>query len=484
MDGILEYSRVVFELQPIGAGISVQVQSNKGNKLLSSWDQKDQSVTCISKAFESLAQSDSEPSDVESAIPVIVDSILNDVSHQFRAKSELRIVVLIHPSTSGFCEDDILAQDCRLNEIFDSYVKTIIRASDCDLRFNIIWVLETTKLTSPIVTGSEVNFGTATVCAPGNLKSMMCQLVQKHFHLQLIRVTNIPMSKADADKSKDSKKETLVETVDLLSCGGVGDTAELILVWEREGTISKAFDKGNQSYDAYPAMSIRKTTAMALTAKPTQTLLKHLTKKPATLLAARRPGASSSSLPKSSGAGRLPSGLWLLRDHGSAILLTQLHLADPLLRLPLPSLPVAPYPAAAPDSPSLDVRLRELLKAGTIPISEREVADVTRELGAPPREALLDVPLAVPWLGMGGPGAGPCFITMAPIERRTRYLPLGDKSALYRCVMVGPLVGPLSVRSALYPLSHYRCGNVGPLVGPLSVRADLWPSICAETSAL
>ncbi len=443
VDGIIEYSRVVFELQPLGAGISVQVQSNKGSKLLSSFDQRDQSVTCISKAFESLTQPDSEATDIESAIPYIVDSILNDASPKNRSKSELRIVLLLHPTACGINEDDIEDRDNRLSEAFESYVKNSLTANDCDLRLNIIWILESAAALIPNSDAS--NLGAPTICAPSNLKPMMCQLVQKHFHLQLIRITNIPMSKADGDKSKDSKKETLVETVDLLSCGGVGDMAELILVWEREGTISKAFDKGNQSYDAFPALSIRKTTAMALSAKPTQTLLKHLTKKPATLLAARRPGAAPSASSKAN-AGKLPTGLWLLRDHGSAILLTQLHLADPLLRLPLPPLPIAPNPAAVQDSAALEARLRELLRAGTIPLSERDVADVTRELGLPPREALMDVALAAPWLG--GSGSGACFSTMAPIERRTRYLPLGEKSALYRCKprpSTGVNPGPLQV---------------------------------------
>jgi hypothetical protein len=267
------------------------------------------------------------------------------------------------------------------------------------------------------------------LCAPGNLKSLMCILVQKHFHLQLIRVTNIPMSKADADKSKDSKKETLVETVDLLSCGGVGDTAELILVWEREGTISKAFDKGNQTYDAYPALSIRKTTAMALCAKPTQTLLKHLTKKPATLLPARRPSAPAGG--RAWAGGRLPGGLWVLRDHGGAILLARLHLADPLLRIPLPPLPLPPSPPAAGDAAHVEARLRDLLRAATLPLTEREAGDMAKEAGLPVRDALCDAVLAPHWLP--GPHAGP-LVTAAAVERRTRYLPLGEKSALYRCV--------------------------------------------------
>ena len=59
-------------------------------------------------------------------------------------------------------------------------------------------------------------------------------------------------------------------------------------MWEREVTIAKLFERTSVTYDAYPAASTKKMTAMALWAKPTQTLLKHLTKKPATLLAEKR----------------------------------------------------------------------------------------------------------------------------------------------------------------------------------------------------
>ena len=305
---------------------------------MNTWDQKD--VTCISKSFENVSPSETEALSLESTIPSVVDTVLNDLQPKSRVKPELRVLFLVYPKSCGLNDiNDIEAEDQHLKKSFENYTKNSSRASVCDLRLSIVWVSEVTK-SAHIQSGGSENLGIPALCTPGNLKLTMCQLVQKHFHLQLIRVTNIPMSKADGDKSKDSKKETLVETVDLLSCGAVGDT-ELILVWEREGTISKAFDKSNQSYDAFPAASIRKTTAMALCAKPTQTLLKHLTKKPATLLAARRPAASAASAASSaraSAAGRLPKDLWLLRDHGSAILLTQLHLADPLLRLPLPPL--------------------------------------------------------------------------------------------------------------------------------------------------
>lgn len=123
VDGILEYSRVVFELQPIGAGISVHVHNSKGPKALSSWDQKEQSLTCISRAFESLQQSDTDIASVDSAIPYAVESVLSEIPMKTRTGSELRLIFLIYPNSCGVQEEDIEAEDRRLSEIFENHMK-------------------------------------------------------------------------------------------------------------------------------------------------------------------------------------------------------------------------------------------------------------------------------------------------------------------------------------------------------------------------
>ena len=225
IDAVLEYCRVVYELQPVGASVCVQVhQNDREPKHLNSWDPRDQSLACIQKNLDDVGPSEGVVSSKQ-AVDHVLRMIFNDMAAEYTV--EYRVILILWPRAIGITDQDIGEEDRQISYAFESQMKSLAKTTGLKAQLQVIWV--TDPLSTPISTqkpslggGAVADSMHATLCGPTQLKSLLYQLVQRHFHLQCVRVTNIPMAslqKVDAEKSKDNKKE---ETVELLCCGSEG----------------------------------------------------------------------------------------------------------------------------------------------------------------------------------------------------------------------------------------------------------------------